>query len=90
MNYFTFEGVWWLPQSPVRRVPGTLTFDADGLVLVVYDSLAEFTVPAGHVIEGGVPEWKLTPMIHGRRRDGKDVTLLRAEGANLPLRYLEI
>jgi Zinc-binding dehydrogenase/ApeA N-terminal domain 1 len=82
MDYFTFEGMWWLPESPERRVPGTLTFDSDGLVLVVYDSIAEFTVPEGQVIEGNVPEWKLTPLIHGRRRDGKNVTLLRAEGAN--------
>jgi hypothetical protein len=52
-------------------------------VLVVYDSIAEFTVSEGQVIEGEVPEWKLTPMIHGHRRDGKKVTLLRAEGANL-------
>jgi ApeA N-terminal domain 1 len=82
MDYFTFEGTWWLPESPERQVPGTLTFDADGLVLVIYDSLAGFTVPEGQVIQGGFPEWKLTPMIHGCRRNGKDVTLLRAEGAN--------
>jgi hypothetical protein len=83
MDYFTFEGTWWLPESPSRQVPGTLTFDADGVVLVIYDSLAGFTVPEGQVIQSGSPEWKLTPMIHGRRRNGKNVTLQRAEGANL-------
>jgi ApeA N-terminal domain 1 len=83
MEYFTVDGVWWLPGSPDHRVPGTLAFDADGLALVVYGSLVP-TVPApGEVLVQEAPNWETTPVILGRTYEGRKLTLLDAGGANL-------
>jgi hypothetical protein len=82
MEHFTIEGQWWRPEQPGRRVPGTLTFNKDGLVLVLYDSLREFQIPDGEVVGGGAPEWKVEPVIHGFTRDGDRLTLIDVGGAN--------
>jgi hypothetical protein len=74
---FTLDGTWWLPETPARRIPGTLTFNEDGLWLVVYGSLPETTDDLDF------PDWAETPAVLGQGHDGKKVTILRAEGANL-------
>jgi hypothetical protein len=57
MEYITVDGVWWLPGSPHQRVPGTLTFDADGLALVVYGSLVPTVAAQGEVLVQEAPDW---------------------------------
>lgn len=83
MEHFIAEGQWWLPEEPGRRVPGTLTFNADGLELVLYDALRTFEMPEGEVVGVGSPEWEVEPVLHGRTRDGRDFTLVEVGGANL-------
>ncbi len=83
MQHFTAEGQWWLPETPERRVPGTLTFDGDGLELVLYDALREFTMTEGEVVGVASPDWSVEPILHGRTRDGRDFTLFQAGGLNL-------
>lgn len=83
VEYFTVEGQWWLPAQPERRVAGTLTFDGDGLGLIVYDALRAFPTSAGQVVAVGSPDWTVNPIVHGRTRDGKDFTLFEVGGANL-------
>jgi ApeA N-terminal domain 1 len=83
VEHFTVEGQWWLPAHPARRVPGTLTFDGDGLELVLYDALREFEVPEGEVARVDGPDWKVEPIVHGRTRDGRVYTLFEVGGANL-------
>ena len=39
MDVYSAEGVWWRPEASQHRVPGTLTFDEDGVQLVVYGPL---------------------------------------------------
>lgn len=77
MEFFTVDGMWWLPTSPECQMPGTLSFDADSLELVVHGSLE----PSSPALEFS-PEWTTTPVILGRTHEGKDVTLLDAGGAN--------
>jgi hypothetical protein len=83
MEHFTVEGQWWLPDDPGHRVPGTLTFDADGLGLLLYAALHKFEIPEGQTVRAGAPEWEVEPVVHGRTRDGRDFTLLEVGGANL-------
>jgi hypothetical protein len=70
-------------------VPGTLTSDEDGVQLVVYGPLVP-SIPSevGAVrIEGS--EWVSTPVVHGRTRDGADITLLDAGGLmSLPVPFV--
>lgn len=89
MEHFVVEGQWWLPYSPERRVPGTLTFDDDGLELVLYEALGEFVLPESGVAHMGAPEWKVEPVLHGRSRARKDFTLFEAGGANLAGPFFE-
>src|SRR5262249_51111204 len=83
MEYVTVDGVWWLPGSPHERVPGTLTFDADGLALVVYGSLVPLVAAPGEVLVQEAPDWETTPVILGRTHEGQNWTLLDAGGANI-------
>jgi hypothetical protein len=83
MEYITVDGVWWLPGSPHQRVPGTLTFDADGLALVVYGSLVPTVAAQGEVLVQEAPDWETTPVILGRTHEGQNWTLLDAGGADL-------
>lgn len=82
MEHFVAEGTWWLPDDPARRAPGTLTFNADGLELVLYAALHKFEMPEGQTVRVGAPEWAVEPLVHGRTRDGRDFTLLEVGGAN--------
>lgn len=83
MEHFIVEGQWWLPDDPAWRVPGTLTFNADGLELVLYAALHKFEIGEGESVRVGAPEWEVEPVVHGRTRDGRDFTLLEVGGANL-------
>jgi hypothetical protein len=83
VDYFAVEGVWWLPESPEHKMPGSLTFDADGLGLTVDGSLVPTVAAPGQVLAQGPPDWTTTPVILGTTRDGRKVTLLATGGANL-------
>jgi hypothetical protein len=39
MDAYSAEGMWWRPEAPQHRVPGTLTSDEDDVQLVVYGPL---------------------------------------------------
>jgi ApeA N-terminal domain 1 len=80
--HFTIEGPWWLPDELAHRVPGTLTFDADRLGLVLYDALRKFEMPEGQAVGVGASEWKVDPIVHGRTREGRDFTLFEVGGSN--------
>jgi hypothetical protein len=80
MDVYSAEGVWWRPEASQHRVPGTLTSDEDGVQLVVYGPLRP-SIPSKvgvGKIEG--PQWVATPVVHGRTRDGADITLLDVGG----------
>jgi len=79
MDHFEADGTWWLPESPDNFRIGTLALDAEGFTLTVEGSIEPDTDPG---IMVGMPEVKVTPVIHGRQRTGEKVTLLHAEGAN--------
>jgi ApeA N-terminal domain 1 len=79
MEYFTTQGRFWLPQQPQRAVHGGLTFDEDGIRLEFADSLRAPVARASGVV-GGSPEWAAERVVHGRFRDGNEVTLLRLRG----------
>jgi hypothetical protein len=83
MQEFSVEGRWWLPETADRRVPGRLTCDADGPELLVDEPLRPFTTPSGGAVPIAWPEYTVIPVVHGRTRDGGNVTLLNAGGANL-------
>lgn len=85
MDVYSAEGVWWRPEASQHRVPGTLTSDEDGVELVVYGPLRQSPSKVGVVkIEGS--EWVATPVVHGRTRDGEDITLLDVDGLmSLPI-----
>lgn len=76
MNSFSLRGTWWLPETTDRVVPGVLTFDEDGVTLVIYGTVYQPD------IEPNIPEWRETPVILGRSHDGEKVSVLHAEGAN--------
>jgi hypothetical protein len=83
MEYFSVEGDWWLPEHQNHRVSGTLTHSADGLDLVLHGQLRTYPTPAeNEIIKFEPPKRTVTPVIHGRTRDWKDVTVLDASGEN--------
>ncbi len=90
VEHFTTEGQWWLPDQSDRRVPGTLTFNADGLELVLYAALREFEMLEDRVVDVAAPDWEVEPVLHGRARDGRDFTLLEVGGANLKAPFQEV
>jgi ApeA N-terminal domain 1 len=80
MDVYSAEGVWWRPEASQHRVPGTLTSDEDGVQLVVYGLLRP-SIPANvGVVKVEGSEWEATPVVHGRTRDGADITLLDVGG----------
>ena len=91
MDVYSAEGVWWRPEAPQHRVPGTLTSDADGVQLVVYGPLGPSIPSEGRVVEIGASDWVARPVVHGRTRDGADVTLLDVGGLmSLPVPSAEV
>src|SRR5215211_2051053 len=91
MDAYSAEGVWWRPEAPQHRVPGTLTCDEDDVQLVVYGPLRPSIPPKDGVVRIEGFEWVATPVVHGRTRDGADITLLDVDGLlSLPIRSAEV
>ena len=80
MDVYSAEGVWWRPEASQHRVPGTLTSDEDGVQLVVYGPLGPSIPSKVGVVKIEGSEWAATPVVHGRTRDGADITLLDVGG----------
>jgi hypothetical protein len=88
MDVYSAEGVWWRPEASQHRVPGTLTSDEDGVELVVYGPLGPSIPSQGGVVKIDGSEWVATPVVHGRTRDGADITLLDVGGLmSLPVPF---
>jgi hypothetical protein len=91
MDVYSAEGVWWRPEASQHRVPGTLTSDEDGVQLVVYGPLRPSTSSKVGVVKIEGPVWVTTPVVHGRTRDGADITLLDVGGLmSLPVPSAEV
>jgi hypothetical protein len=76
----SFEGEWWVPQVPARRVPGTLVFSGDGFMLTTKGAL--LSPPDG--LGGGVIEDILEladiAVVLGKADSGPHITLLAVHG----------
>lgn len=83
MDHFTSGGVFWLPDHPLRRSPGDLTFDAQGVQLQLHDSMEEFVESPDGII-GVAPEWKTFAIVHGQLHDDREVSLIAVTGISLP------
>jgi hypothetical protein len=91
MDAYSAEGVWWRPEAPQHRMPGTLTSDEDGVQLVVYGPLGPSIPSRDGVVRIEGSEWVATPVVHRRTRDGADITLLDVRGLmSLPVPSAEV
>src|SRR5918995_7521881 len=91
MDVYSAEGVWWRPEASQHRVSGTFTSDEDGVQLVVYGPLRPSISSKGGVVKIEGSEWVATPVVHGRTRDGADITLLDVGGLmSLPVPSAEV
>ena len=84
MEYFAAPGRFWLPGRPQRMVHGSLTFDEDGVRLDLDEPLRVPVAGAGGIVTGS-PEPAAESMVHGRLRDGREMTLLRLRGWSMPV-----
>lgn len=84
MEHFSAGGVFWLPDTSGRRVPGELVFDADGARLVLHDSLEADQAGADGEDVGISPQWRTFGTVHGQFHDGRRATLLDVAGMSLP------
>lgn len=82
MEDFTCDGLWWLPETPAYRTPGTLSFDDDGLRLTLYGTLRDPGVPEPGVVIVGRRTRTPEPVIHGRSHEGEFFTVLGASGVS--------
>ena len=66
---FSLKGWWWLPETPSRKVPGTLVFSPDGPTEIALDGTLR------DVLKG---EWKgfSAKVIHGQSVDGKSCSAI--------------
>jgi hypothetical protein len=70
MQNFSEQGLWWLPETPERRVGGTMTFDVEsGVRLQLVGSLSE---------HGGFNKLTSHPIVYGFAPN-KRVTLIECE-----------
>src|SRR5215211_3023718 len=91
MDVYSAEGMWWRPEASQQRVPGTLTSDEDGVELVVYGPLGPSIPSQDGVVKIEGSQWVATPAVHGRTRDGADITLLDVGGLmSLPVPSAEV
>jgi hypothetical protein len=91
MDVYSAEGVWWRPEAPQQRVAGTLTSDEDDVQLVVYGPLGPSIPSEDGVVRIEGSEWVTTPVVHGRTRDGADITLSDVDGLmSLPVPSAEV
>lgn len=84
MEFFAARGRFWLPQLSQRIVHGNLTFNEDGVRLDLDDPLRAPGVGAGGIVSGS-PEAAAEEAVHGRLRDGREVSLLRLRGLSMPV-----
>ena len=88
MEFFSQEGRFWLPRRPDRPIHGSVRFQDDGITLDLTGSLrGPIPLPGGGV--GGSPSLASEPVIHGRLRDGREVTLHAARGLSWPVDDIE-
>src|SRR4029453_6310017 len=88
MDVYSAEGVWWRPEASQHRVPGTLTSDEDGVQLIAYGPLGPSIPSKGGVVQIQGSKWVAPPVVHGRTRDGADITLLDVGGLmSLPVPF---
>jgi ApeA N-terminal domain 1 len=91
MDAYSAEGMWWRPEAPQHRVPGTLTSDEDDVQLVVYGPLGPSIPSKDGVVRIEGSDWVARPVVHGRTRDGADITLLDVGGLmSLPVPSAEV
>jgi ApeA-like protein/HEPN superfamily Apea-like protein len=83
MEFFATYGRFWLPQLPQRLVHGSLAFDENGVRLELDDPLRAPVVGEGGIVSGSA-ESAAEAVVHGRLRDGREVTLLRLRGWSMP------
>jgi hypothetical protein len=83
MEFFVTPGRFWLPRPPRRAVHGSLTFDEDGVRLVLSDPLRAPQVREGGIVSGS-SELADEAVVHGWLRDGRAVTLLGLRGWSMP------
>jgi len=83
MEFFATPGRFWLPRSRRRAVHGSLTFDEDGVRLLLSDPLRAPQVREDGIVSGS-PELADEAVVHGWLRDGRAVTLLRLRGWSMP------
>lgn len=73
---FSLRGLWWLPELPGERVPGTLVYDPDG------ENRLE--------LDGCLPtpcEGVEVPLVHGHTTDDRCCTLVQALPVHWEMRY---
>lgn len=78
MDELHIDGHWSIPGSNSQAV-GVLTGGTAGLGLELEAPLIE--APSDQD-DGAIPEWTVTPVVHGVARDGREVTLFGVGGAN--------
>jgi hypothetical protein len=88
VEFFAAGGRFWLPQEPRRAVHGDLVFDEGGLRLELTDPLRGPVAREGGGT-GGSPQWAIEPIVHGRLRNGDEVTLLQASGYSMPVEPIQ-
>lgn len=80
MEPFEKKGVWWLPESPRKRVYGTLTYDIiEGATLDLY-GMVERDLHTWLSRDSSLPE---NDIIVGELPDGKPVTLFQFHHVNV-------
>ena len=84
MQFFVQEGRFWLPRQHERAVPGSVSYQEDGVTLNLTSSLrGPISLSGG--LTGGSAAWATEPFIHGRLLDGREVTLYQASGLSWPV-----
>jgi hypothetical protein len=76
MDEIVIEGMWWLPGS--SEVPGVVRVESSDMSFRVDEQLEP--LPVGEVAKVGPPSWVVHPIVLGRARDGRHVTLLAVGG----------
>lgn len=87
MEATSFDGQFWLPEQPKRRIPGTLSLSDDhGLMLLLHGDLWETVVPESGRLDVNGPVTNAAAVVHGLRHDDqKTVTLFEVRGSFWPM-----
>jgi ApeA N-terminal domain 1 len=88
MEFFAQEGRFWLPRQREHVVPGSVSYQEDGVTLNLTSSLrGPISLPGG--LTGGSAALATEPFIHGRLRDGRVLTLYQASGLSWPVEGMQ-